>query len=210
MFGFLAAPALKLIAGRALANAKSDIAAIPPKVKLALLAIALLVAGYFLHQHVAHQRLKAQYDAGYAQGVMDNERSHITAQAQADARANQINSIIRRKSDEEARNIVRRADDLRMRGPGKATCAGVAAAPGSASGHDAASGSADAAVGGVPDEPRPVLIALPFAPTIEFAKQCDLNRNEALKWRESDAKLRSDSVSLESQVVSGKESDGGD
>jgi hypothetical protein len=177
---------------------------------LVIAAIAVVVGAYFLHQHFAHKALKTAHDAGYAEGVRDNEAAHVAAQGMANARAEQINSKIRSKSDEEARTVTHTADDLRLRGPGKAVCPGLATAPGAASGHVAAGGPGDAAVGQVLDPERPTLIALPFAPTIAFAEQCDLNRSEALSWRESDKQQRAGSEKLEPGVISRKGKNGGD
>jgi hypothetical protein len=190
MFSFLAPAALKLMFGRALTNAKSDIAMIPPKVKLALLIAAAALIMFLLHQHIAHKALQARYDAGFADGHARAQAEQKVAQATAAARSERINSQVRKQSDEKDRHIVADADDLRLRGPGKAVCSGVAAAPGGAGGRVAASRPADASVDQVPDPERPPLIALPFAGTIAFAEQCDRNRNEALSWREADRRQK--------------------
>jgi hypothetical protein len=58
MAGLGAGIAALNIAGR-LTGAKAALAKIPPKVWYALAAIALLVGGYFYHQHRAHQHDKA-------------------------------------------------------------------------------------------------------------------------------------------------------
>lgn len=163
---------------------------IPPKVWLILAVVAVVVGAFFLHRHIAHKALTAAHDAGYAEGVRDNEAAHVAAQAKANERAEKINSKIRSKSDEDVRAINRDADVVLLRGPGKAVCPGLAAAPGAAGGHGAASGAGDAAVGEVPDPERAELIALPFAGTIAFANQCDVNRSEVLSWRESDSQQR--------------------
>jgi hypothetical protein len=69
-----------------------------------------------------------------------------------------------------------------LRGPGKAQCPSSTFAAGS-SGHEPTSGSIDAGVVPMPDQGGPALIALPFNDAIRFAGQCDINRDEVLRWR---------------------------
>lgn len=161
---------------------------VPGKVWVALAIIAALVAAFFVHQHIAGERLQARYNAGYAQGRLDATKAQIAAQAKADAAAKAINTTIRKKTDEEDRHIARDADDLRVRGPGKAACPGVAAPRRPASGHVAVGGAPDAAVGQVPGGGGVDLIAVPFADLIDFAEHADRNRAEVNAWRESDRK----------------------
>jgi hypothetical protein len=168
--------------------------AIPSKAWLALAIVAALFAAYLVHQRHAHKALKAAHDAGYAEGVSDTRSAYAAAQKAANGAAERINSKVRRKSDEEARHINRAADDVQLHGPGRAVCPGLAAPPRATGGHSAVGRPADAAVDQVSDGGGTGVIALPFADTLAFARQCDLNRNEALKWREADDLQRADST----------------
>jgi hypothetical protein len=183
---------VKMIAGRALANAKADIAAIPPKAKLAIAGVLLLVVLFFVHQHVAHKRLKAAHDAGYAQGVAETKAGYARAQAQANAAASARTSKLRKSSDEDIRHIDRSADAVQLRGPGKAVCPGPAIASGAAGRHRAAGGSVDAGLDPVPGDGGPALIALPFDDTVAFAREYDKLRSEALTWRKNDELARTE------------------
>lgn len=153
------------------------------------LLIALAVGAYLLgsyavrkHQAAVYRTYKAGYDEGHRVALADVRR----AQAQADAKAATINSNLRKINDETNRVIARAADDLRLHGPGKATCPGFPAPSSPASGHVAADRGADAPVATVPNPGGAVLIAVPFNDLILFAEQHDRLRSEALTWRESD------------------------
>jgi hypothetical protein len=101
MLGFLASSILgmalrggvKAVAGRALANGKADVAVVPPKVKLALLGLLVLVALFFVHQHIAHKALaKARAD----ERVKVNAEWHREL---AKARARAVASAATRRSE---------------------------------------------------------------------------------------------------------------
>jgi hypothetical protein len=55
--GIAVATGARALAGRGVANARSDWAAIPPKVKLAGLAILAAIALVLVHQHYAHKAI---------------------------------------------------------------------------------------------------------------------------------------------------------
>lgn len=149
--------------------------------------IALAAALAFAFAYRSHEAAKKRvYDEGYAAGVLANEAGHIKAQTAADERARAINADQRKQNDEDNRRIADAADDVRLRGPGRAVCPGAAPAPRPASGHVAPGGTGDAAVAEVPAAERVDLIALPFPDTVAFAQQCDANRAEVLRWREAD------------------------
>lgn len=78
--------------------------------------------------------------------------------------------------------------DLILRGPGKAQCPSSSFAP-RTSQLVPSGGSADASLARVPDQGGPALVALPFNDAVRFAGQCDINRDEILKWRENRQKL---------------------
>jgi hypothetical protein len=151
-----------------------------------VMAAGLLAAGAYR----AHEAAKdALYAKGYRQGVMDNEASHIAANAAEVARENGINTKIRKRNDEENRRIAADADALRLRGPGKAACSSPGIPHGRAGGQLEGRGEAPAPVAEVPDPQRIDLIALPFASTVTAFQQCDANRAEVLSRRESDRLL---------------------
>jgi hypothetical protein len=164
---------------------------IPGWLWIAMLIGLAVALGFRAHQNA----VKATFNAGYAAGVIANEQAHIAAQAKADAAATAINSKLRTDNDEENSHIRAAADDLRLRGPGKAACPGVAAASPAAGGRDAGRGAAAAPVAEVSDRERFGFIALPFSAAIAAAEQCDANRAEVLSWRESDRQLRDLSTS---------------
>jgi hypothetical protein len=177
MFAFLVPAAwrigAKLLLGRAAANAKADLAAIPPKVKLALLGILLLVAGFFVHQHIAHKRIKAADAAGYARAKSEDAAAAkaIAARARAiegKARAfTQTVEVHLAKDTDDTRALAR---DLRLRRPPGAqpVCSASRAMPGV---PDAAGGGDGPAQGEVPG-----LAAVPWLELVDHGEQCDFDR----------------------------------
>jgi hypothetical protein len=183
----------KAIAGRMVANAKRDIAAIPPKVKLAIAGALIVMALFFVHQHVAHKRLKAADAAGYARAKAEDaaamKKAHDEAAA-ARARQEQVGATItnevRTRHDQEDRNIAVRARDVGLRGAGAARCGPLDYSDLSAgAGRSQQAGrSGDVAVGQLPPGEGVELIGLPVPGTVAFAEQHDTLRNEVLTWRE--------------------------
>lgn len=140
---------------------------------------ALLVAGgLWWHGREVAAFGTARFAAGKA--VRTAEIAALQAKLdQADAR---IAADMKDRTDEDLRANARAADTVRVRGPGKAACPAVV--PGRPGGHGAPDRPGDAAVDQVPPGERIDLIALPFAPAIDFAEQHDAYRIEALAWRE--------------------------
>lgn len=180
----------KAVAGKVMGGAKSMFAAIPPKVKLAIAGILLLVVLFFVHQHIAHKHLKVADKAGYARAKAEDaaelaeaHRQALEARARAEAIGAEISRNTREKNDEEARNIARSARDVLVRGPGEARCrpldhSGVSAGGGE---YGAAGGRSDASGPGMPADE---LAAVPWPWLVGRAEQADLNRSEVLSWRE--------------------------
>jgi hypothetical protein len=144
---------------------------------LALLAIAGLIAW---HNHAV--------SAAYARGKAD-EAEHVKAKAleiksAADAMSSNISSLIRSTTDAENNHIHAAADALRLRGPGRAGCTSSSSVPTAPGGSEPASGATSPPLARVPYPEGEQLIGLPFAPTIGLAEQNDLNRAEALAWRD--------------------------
>jgi hypothetical protein len=100
--------------------------------------------------------------------------------------ANNLAIAARERNRAENTRITGSAGSLLLRGPGKAACTDTSAQIGAASGHDAQSRPADASMVGVYSTERPVLACLPFAATVAFAREHDLNRAEVLERRNTE------------------------
>jgi hypothetical protein len=190
--GLAVGAGVKMIAGRALVNAKADIAAIPPKAKLAIAGVLLLVVLFFVHQHIVHKALKRADQAGYDRAKSEDRaqlaeahRQAIAARERAQAIGAQISRDTQEKNNAEARNIARDAGDLRLRGPGQASCRPVdhPGLPAGGGGPGPAGRAGDVAVARLPDQGGVELIALPFPGAVAFGEVSDLNRSEVLSWR---------------------------
>src|SRR4051794_3658352 len=90
--------ALKLgargMASKALSNAQTDIAAVPAKVKLALVAIVAVVVLGFVHQHYARKALDAARTAqrNADQAVLDQTVANYRAAAEQARAADKANA----------------------------------------------------------------------------------------------------------------------
>lgn len=93
-------------------------------------------------------------------------------------RAKVIAKDVKDRNDEQVRIIYRDAAAVRVRGPGKAVCPRL---PAPAGGSQAPAGKPDAPGPAVPPDDR---AAVPWNWLVDRAQQCDLNRAEALSWRE--------------------------
>lgn len=138
-----------------------------------LIALAIGLAVFFAMRWY-HGQISAAEARGYHRAVEDGRK----VAKKTDDKTTKISSEIRSKIDETNRHIAARADDQRVRGPGAARCPAPPAASG---GHDEASGKPDATGPGLLAEDS---AAVPWPWLVERAKQCDLNRNEVLAWRE--------------------------
>jgi hypothetical protein len=167
---------------------------IPPKVWIAIAAVALLVAACFLHGH----QVKKAHDAAFAEGAAAEDAKwqkrldaeHAAAlqwKAKADAAATKISQEERARHEDDLNSIAARADAQRLRGPGAAAaapCGGhgnaarVPAAPG---GHVAADRSADAGVDRVPTDEGLAIVS--WDDLVDWAAAADGWRSEALTWR---------------------------
>lgn len=147
-----------------------------PKWVWAALAGAILFA-FAVNWHSGKVRAfgNERYQAGY-----DAAKGEIEAlRRQVNQRNAELAAALRSKSDEENRRIAADADNLRLRGAGKAAC--VARLPAAAGGHDEAGRPADAAG---PEMPAGEWAAVPWGWLVGRAETHDLYRNEALSWRE--------------------------
>lgn len=153
---------------------------VPRWVWIALAVAALVGLGAWRHSAAVSDLRETSFKAGEAAA---NDR-HAKKATEWLGRINGIARTIRSQTDETNRHIAADYDALRVRGPGRAACPYTDPASFGASGHVEGRGAADAPVAGMPNSERPALIALPFAELIGFAERCDLNRAEALSWRE--------------------------
>jgi hypothetical protein len=164
----------------------------PPRVWLAVGAVIFVCILAFLHgQQVGRALSKARAegaaaaDARWQKLYTDQRDSALAWKQKAESEQTNITNVIRESHDEEIRRIDNVADALRLRGPGKAVaCTGQvdhAGVPASASGPGASSWKPDASG---PDLPAEQWAAVPWQWLVQRAQQCDLNRAEALAWRE--------------------------
>jgi hypothetical protein len=156
---------------------------IPAGVWKVVAIVAAVVGLFLLHQHIAHKAIAAAEKRG-----SDAAYTHVAEQAQKlTSRANALNGKLAKafqeKNREENSRIARAADDLRLRGPGAARCTAFPGLSAAARGSQSSDRSGDASVAGLRNEERTDLIALPFAPTIDFGEQHDGFRAEAISWR---------------------------
>jgi hypothetical protein len=143
--------------------------------------IAALVGAFLVHQHYAHKAIANAYAQGKADEAKHVEQQALKIKAKVDALTGKIAAQERMKNDEQNRRIAAAADDLRLRGPGKATCAGSASLPSAAGGHVAPSGDGNAAGPQVPSDDR---AAVPWGWLVNRAEEHDVDRAEVLSWRE--------------------------
>lgn len=133
----------------------------------------------------AHQREVKQTIAAAEKRGEDRAYANVAKKTkELERKANDLTEKIKERNREENSRITAAADDLRLRGPGKAraNCPGVPSGP---SRRQPADGQANAAGPGVPSGE---FATVPWGWLIERAEKCDLNRAESLAWREWYAK----------------------
>lgn len=185
--GLFAKIAANAVFGRVVANAKSDWARIPPKVKLAIAIAILLLVLFLVHQHVAHNRITAADKAGYDRRASEDEaalRDLRQRVRNAETNAATIAAAERNKHEQAIHANAAAAGALLLRGPGAASCRfdDHPALPAGAGGSGKAGGAADVAVDPMPDGGGTELIALPFPGAVTFAQQDDDLRDEVIRW----------------------------
>jgi cell division protein FtsL len=175
-------PAIGL--GAKLASATGFLPRLPRWLWILLAVVAAGAVGAIWHQHRTHATIAAAEKRG-------EDRAYAAVEAKALKLAEQARSLaasIRSKTDDTNRRIAGDADAIRLRGPGKAAC--PVAAPAATGGRIAPGGDANAPMDRLPDPERVDIIGLPFAGTVAFAEQHDLNRAEVIAWREYSAALQ--------------------
>lgn len=177
MFAFLAPAALRLILGRAFANAKSDLAKIPPKGWLIIAIVLAIVVGFFVHQHRAHAAIAAAEKRGYDHAIADVKAQQARVDARARARKARIETAATRITQKTEAHLAKTVTDiagdaraLRVRGaprlePVRVTGGALPGLPGAAGGGD---GAAQGAVSG--------LAQVPWIELVDHGELCDVDR----------------------------------
>lgn len=189
--GLIARLGLGLLFGRIRSVAEK----IPRQVWIVLAALVVLALGWHLHASAVRDA-RAE---GLAEGkqTADRQWSAAIEMQRADAArwrkdyettATALTAEIGARHAQELRIIAARADDLRLRGPGRAAAscersgdpAGLPATPG---GLDAAPGAIAGGVAGMPPDGGP-FATLPWPELVAQAEQADENRAEVKAWRD--------------------------
>lgn len=142
------------------------------------LAAALFYA-FALNWHAG--KVKALELAAYERGHTAATNAMKGLQAERERRDARLAEELRRKHNEEVTRIAGRADDLRLRGPGRSLCPDRPVAAAGAGRHNEADRPADAPGSEVPAGER---AAVPWGWLTDRAEAHDLYRSEALAWRE--------------------------
>lgn len=155
-----------------------------------------MLALLFLHQHYAHAALKAADQAGYDRRASEDVKVLADLRrdvAVADAQVKAIAAKERKTNDEANARIAADAGTLLVHGPGKAAAAncrpvsdpGVSAVSGGPQPPANAANDAGAILpGGDGPTDRAVV---PWGWLVGRAKECDLDRAEAVAWRNAHA-----------------------
>lgn len=181
-------PAFPLLVSRILT-------AIPPKVLYAALGLIALTLAFIWHGHEVKQLKAAAFAAGEAkadkdwQGAFDQMKvASDQWKANFEAKSTALSDQLRINHAQELRDIAARADDLRLRGPGKATfsCAGRqldSGLPSPAGGLVSPGGNQSDQVAPMPSDGGPLAI-VPWPELVARAEQADDNAAEVTTWRE--------------------------
>lgn len=179
--------AIKAIFGGIASKAKSAWSAIPPKVKLILLAIVAAVALIFLHQWYADRQLKAADQAGYDRAKREDQAAMTKARTDAAAwkqKADVSNGKIKQKGDTLHDQAVTHnralADDLRLRVGTKVQPSGRSGPgmPGVATAAGRPDGSQPYTDAGLAEQATATVPALDL---INYAEQCDNDHDARIR-----------------------------
>lgn len=172
---------------------------VPRPVWIALAVAFVLGAGVLWHKHKAGAAIAAAEKRGEERSdkrhkAIEEElaRRAVARRRQAEALSAEISRQEREKNETNARRLGAIADALRVHGPGRAACSIIGGDPGlsgGAGGHGAPGGAGGAPATRVP-YPDGFLLGVPHQWAVNTAEQCDLNRSEALTWREHDRRQR--------------------
>ena len=168
---------------------------LPRGVWYALAAALVLLGAWWWHAHAVSSARAAGEAAGRAAADKDWNAAFDTMKAAADqwkrnyqASSAQLARTIGERHVQEIATNAAAADDLRLRGPGKAAaCRGPGGDPGLAARtgrSDPAGPPGDAAPGGVPAPDRPTDWAVvPWGWLVNEAEEKDALRSEVTGWR---------------------------
>lgn len=166
---------------------------LPWQIWVALAAVALLVGGYVWHGRA----VKQAYDIAYAEGKETEKRrweqafqtmrlASETWKSNYEGAAKALTDERSAQHAEDLRRIAAGADDLRLRGPGRAAaprCGSIAGAR-SATATGGSEGTAGGGDAPLPELPEPEGLAIvPWGRLVEFGESHDAWRSEALTWR---------------------------
>lgn len=206
-FGAVAGIALKVFGlGRTLQGVSTAgkaagglLSRLPAKVWYVLIVIAAAWAAFHFGGNWYRSQIAAAEKRGSDAAYAAVEEQTLAIRDKANSITAGISNVLRKQSDEDLRRIDRSANAQLLRGPGAAICADASGLAAAARGYDEARGTGDAPLDRVSYPAWESLIAMPFVGTIEFARLCDANRSEVLKWREGDAKQREAWTKLQAQ-----------
>jgi hypothetical protein len=170
------------------------LSAIPPKGWIAIGVGAALILGFFLHQSKAHKALAAEYargasdeDAKWQKRLDAEHKAAMDWKAKADSASSKITDEERARHEAERDAIAARADDQRVRGPGKAAAApcgrssGPAGLPASPGGSVSGGSAVDASLAGLSQGQG--LAVVPWDDLTTFAASHDAAVAENRTWR---------------------------
>lgn len=163
----------------------------PPWVWLTLLGVVLVLAFAYWHGlQVGHALNDARKegaktaDAAWQKRFDDMKVEAEEWRGKAESAQAKLSQEERLRHEAETRVITDRADDLRVRGPGKAqACPGPvdhSSVPAASGQPGAGGGQSDDGGRGVPPEDW---AAVPWGWLVNRAEQCDIDRSEVLTWR---------------------------
>lgn len=152
---------------------------LPRWVYIALAVAALIGAGTYAH----HRAVKSAYAAAYNQGVTDERARAEAANRKLATHQAAITAPIRKKNDETNTRIAGDANDLRLRGPGKAAVSRPAPSATGQPGAAAQPSGASSAPVPAADGSDP-LATVSWRWLVGTGEQCDLERAENISWRD--------------------------
>ncbi len=191
--GGVAGLALRFLAPGLISKGMGLFDRLPKWLVYGLAALLVLGIAYFWHGHV----VKVAYREAYAAGEKDADRRWKGAFAEMkrasgqwrqnyEKRSSQLSDALRTAHEQDLRRIAADADDLRLRGPGRAAAPGCR--PGSAAGLGPAAGQGGqpAPGPGAPASPLPAgdrLAIVPWGWTVRQAEEHDQLLAEVKLWR---------------------------
>lgn len=149
-------------------------------VKLGFGLLTLLALGFAIWCVVVwyDAQLDAAFDSGEKSAYAKVEKRAIQIADKLNASAVKL----KEKADEASSIVASSADDLRVHGPGRASCPGVAIPI--SRGHVSPAAPASVAVAPMPGEERPQLAAVPFPQLVTVFEEHDQCIIEAQAWRD--------------------------